>query len=77
MSKKGFKVLEALINNNYQSAISAVIVGRDNNIDYDFANEINQPKRQDAEARYLSQYFFQNIIFPKYCLSSLSNHFFI
>lgn len=29
---------------------------------YDFANEINQPKRQDAEARYLSQYFFQNII---------------
>ncbi|MBK6732241.1 MAG: methionyl-tRNA formyltransferase [Bacteroidetes bacterium] len=40
MSKKGFKVLEALINNNYQSAISAVIVGRDNNIDYNFANEI-------------------------------------
>lgn len=40
MSKKGFKVLEALINNNYQSAISAIIVGRDTNIDNDFANEI-------------------------------------
>lgn len=40
MSKKGFKVLEALINNNYQSAISAIIVGRDNHIENDFANEI-------------------------------------
>ncbi len=40
MSKKGYKVLEALINNNYTSVISEVIYGRDSNVKNDYANDI-------------------------------------
>lgn len=40
MTKKGFNVLNALINQKYTFLISEVIVGRDNNIDNDFADEI-------------------------------------
>jgi methionyl-tRNA formyltransferase len=40
LSQKGFEVLQALVVNNFQNMISEVIVGRDKNVDNDFANEI-------------------------------------
>ena len=40
MTKKGYDVLKALISRNFQSIISEIIIGRDKNIDNDFANEI-------------------------------------
>jgi methionyl-tRNA formyltransferase len=40
MTQKGFEVLKALISNKYAKYISEVIVGRDKNIDNDFADEI-------------------------------------
>jgi methionyl-tRNA formyltransferase len=40
MTQKGFEVLNALIDRKLQSVISEIVVGRDKNIDNDFANEI-------------------------------------
>lgn len=40
MTQKGFDVLKALIDKNLQSEISKIIVGRDSNIENDFADEI-------------------------------------
>lgn len=40
MTQKGFEVLNALIDRKLQSLISEIVVGRDKNIDNDFANEI-------------------------------------
>ncbi|MFD2552520.1 methionyl-tRNA formyltransferase [Bizionia sediminis] len=40
MTQKGFNVLNALINKKLTPVISEIIVGRDKNIDNDFANEI-------------------------------------
>ncbi|HCW03606.1 MAG: methionyl-tRNA formyltransferase [Bacteroidaceae bacterium] len=40
MTQKGFDVLNALIDRNLKSVISEIVVGRDKNIDNDFANEI-------------------------------------
>jgi methionyl-tRNA formyltransferase len=40
MTQKGFEVLNSLIDRNLKSLISEVVVGRDKNIDNDFANEI-------------------------------------
>jgi len=40
MTQKGFEVLNALVDSNLKSVISAIVVGRDKNIDNDFADEI-------------------------------------
>lgn len=40
MTKKGYKVLNALINAGYQNNLSEVVVERDSNIENDFANNI-------------------------------------
>lgn len=40
MTRKGYEVLRCLLNNNFKNLISEIIVGRDDNIDADFANEI-------------------------------------
>jgi methionyl-tRNA formyltransferase len=40
MTQKGFEVLNALIDRKLTSGISEIVVGRDKNIDNDFANEI-------------------------------------
>jgi methionyl-tRNA formyltransferase len=40
MTQKGFEVLKALIDNNFNSLISHIVVGRDRNIENDFYNEI-------------------------------------
>lgn len=40
MSKKGLEVLKALIQANFKSLISEIIVGRDNHIDNDYADDI-------------------------------------
>lgn len=40
MTRKGYEVLRCLLNNNFKNLISEIIVGRDDNIDTDFANEI-------------------------------------
>lgn len=40
MTQKGFEVLNALIDRKLKSVISEIIVGRDKNIDNDFADEI-------------------------------------
>lgn len=40
MTQKGYEVLSALINRKFQFLISEVVIGRDKNIENDFANEI-------------------------------------
>jgi methionyl-tRNA formyltransferase len=40
MTQKGFEVLNALIDRKLEPVISEIVVGRDKNIDNDFANEI-------------------------------------
>lgn len=40
MTQKGFEVLNVLIDRKLNSVISEIVVGRDKNIDNDFANEI-------------------------------------
>ncbi len=40
MTQKGFAVLEALVTNNFQEIISKVIIGRDKNIENDYAEKI-------------------------------------
>ncbi len=42
MSKKGYKVLSALIENGYKAMISAVIYSTDKNVENDYADEIIQ-----------------------------------
>ena len=40
MTRKGYEVLRCLLNNNFKNLISEIIIGRDDNIEADFANEI-------------------------------------
>lgn len=40
MTQKGFDVLKAIIDRKFKSLISEIVVGRDKNIDKDFADEI-------------------------------------
>jgi methionyl-tRNA formyltransferase len=40
MTQKGFEVLKALIENDFQTLIAAVVIGKDKNIDHDFSDEI-------------------------------------
>lgn len=52
MSQKGIAVMQALIDNNLQSLVSEIVVGRDKHIENDFADEIIQIcKKQNIKYR--------------------------
>lgn len=40
MTQKGYKVLESLINNSFRNFIGSIIIGRDNNVQEDFSDNI-------------------------------------
>ena len=47
MTKKGYDVLTALVNNSFSGLIKFVVVGRDVNIDRDYADEIRMTCKQN------------------------------